>query len=65
MMISYESLYKFIKGYKEEHEYPPTQQEIAEGFGVTQPAIAYHLQRLEKLGLCKRDGRHRISLTEL
>ncbi|MEV0128733.1 transcriptional repressor LexA [Dactylosporangium sp. NPDC050688] len=47
-----------IRGWVEEHGYPPTVREIGAAVGlVSTSSVAHHLKSLERLGLLRRDGR--------
>lgn len=64
-MASYPTLYKrqrevleYVSQYMQKHGYAPTIHEICDAMGVTSPATIHeHLQKLEKLGMLKRDWR--------
>ncbi len=47
-----------IRGWVEEHGYPPTVREIGAAVGlVSTSSVSHHLKSLERLGLLRRDGR--------
>lgn len=47
----------FIKGYIAERGYPPTNQEIADGTGISKTVARRHLQTLAEGGLITWDSR--------
>jgi repressor LexA len=54
----------FITSYIDNNGYPPSQREIADHLGVTNPAVMKHLDALEKKGHLRRDSSSRsIALT--
>jgi DNA-binding Lrp family transcriptional regulator len=57
--LDYEGLYDFIKTFQADYKYCPSQREIAEHFGVTQPAVHYRLHKAAAAGLLRLDGTHR------
>jgi repressor LexA len=47
-----------IRGWVEEHGYPPTVREIGAAVGlVSTSSVSHHLKSLERLGYLRRDGR--------
>lgn len=47
---------EFIRGWVEEHGYPPSVREIGEAVGLVSPSsVAYQLKELEKKGYLRRD----------
>jgi repressor LexA len=47
-----------IRGWVEEHGYPPTVREIGAAVGlVSTSSVSHHLKSLERLGFLRRDGR--------
>lgn len=49
---------EYISQYMQAHGYAPTIHEICDAIGVSSPATVHeHLQKLEKLGMLKRDWR--------
>ena len=53
-MIS--KIMKVVHDLTEEAGYPPTLREISKQVGVGAPTVLYHIKRMEKLGLIKRDA---------
>jgi len=45
---------KFIRQYVEEHEIPPTMQEIADHLGVSRPTVFEHIEALQARGALTR-----------
>lgn len=64
-MTMFPTLYKkqravleYVSQYMQKHGYAPTISEICDAMGVSSPATVHeHLQKLEKLGMLKRDWR--------
>lgn len=51
-----QQIFDFIKGYLNEHGYPPTVREIGKAVGLTSSSTVHaHLAKLENSGLLKRD----------
>jgi repressor LexA len=49
-------VYGFIKGFINEHGYPPTHEEIRQGLGMsTKSLVSHHLKSLERKGLIERE----------
>lgn len=49
---------QYVSQYMQKHGYAPTIHEICDAIGVSSPATVHeHLQKLEKLGMLKRDWR--------
>ncbi len=49
---------EFVSQYMQQHGYAPTIAEICDAMGVSSPATVHeHLQKLEKIGMLKRDWR--------
>lgn len=44
-------LYDFIEAYKETHGYSPTQDEIADSFGITKTQLFHAMSAMETLGM--------------
>jgi DNA-binding FadR family transcriptional regulator len=57
--IDFASLYNFIETFMAGRGYAPSQEEIAEYFGVSQPTVYYHLHRLAAGGVLTINRRHR------
>jgi Mn-dependent DtxR family transcriptional regulator len=57
--MDYVSIYNFIKTFTAGRGYAPSQEEIAEYFGVSQPAVSYHLHRMAADGVLTINKRHR------
>jgi repressor LexA len=46
----------YLRGFVEEHGYPPTVREIGEAVGLRSPSTVHaHLAQLERAGLLRRD----------
>lgn len=57
---------EYISQYMQKHGYAPTIHEICDAIGVSSPATVHeHLQKLEKLGMLKRDWRRMRGLEVL
>jgi repressor LexA len=52
-------IYKFIKTFRNAHDYSPTLEEIAVEFGVSKITVLQHLRALEKRGAIRR-GRYQV-----
>ncbi len=50
-----DAVYGFIKAYIQEHAYPPTVREIAQGCFISTSAVTRHLDRLEQKGKIYRE----------
>lgn len=49
-----EHVYDFIVNYLNNHNFPPSQREIAEGCYITRGAVPRHLKKLEEAELITR-----------
>ena len=59
-----EQVLQFVTSYIDNNGYPPSQREIAEHLGITNPAVIKHLDAIEKKGFLKRESSSRaIALT--
>ena len=61
------SIYNFIRTYKNIHDECPTYQEIADHFGIkSRSTIHVHIDKIEKRGWIKRipGGRRAIALSD-
>lgn len=59
-----EQVLQFVTSYIDNSGYPPSQREIADYLGITNPGVMKHLDALEKKGFLKRDSNSRsIALT--
>jgi len=59
-----EQVLQFVTSYIDNSGYPPSQREIAEHLGISNPGVMKHLEALEKKGFIKRDSNSRsIALT--
>lgn len=45
----------FVQAFIDEHQYPPTLDEIGEALGMSAPGATYHLNVLERKGYIARD----------
>ncbi len=51
MKAQSQEIYEFIKTYVEEHTFPPSHQEIADGCFIAKGTVKYNLKKLEDAGL--------------
>ena len=61
------AILKWIDQYHEEHGHSPSERDIADGLGLTQPPVRHHLRRLRRAGLIglKRKTPRSVVVTEL
>lgn len=59
-----EQVLQFVTSYIDNNGYPPSQREIADHLGISNPGVMKHLEALEKKGFIRRDSNSRsIALT--
>ena len=49
-------IYDFIVAYREVHGYSPTLREIADGLRMGHTTIYYHLERMARRGMIRRES---------
>lgn len=60
-----EQVYNFICAFIEEHTYPPTLQEIANGCYMSRTNVTRYVDRLEGMGRIARDPKRARGITLL